>query len=288
MESKIFKDNTFNKDFNQNGYIIFDHHQADISDRLTQVFSKYTAENTSSGFNTTHFSNNLSYKKEVLQLAKDIFKESFSELFLQHEVFFANLMIKPPQSNDLLPVHADWAYIDESQNSVISLWIPAVDITDDNGALGVIPSSSHLYEKVRGPEIVSSYRKFDKTLKEEKGVLLPISKKQAVIYDLKLLHYSLPNFTNTPRIAINITLKPKNADLIHYSKQGDVIHKYNDLNEEFFLNYHAHQVPEEKVPCKIIPITPQISDDQIIEFYQLPKKDIPPSLWEKITHIFKY
>ena len=287
MKRKVFKSKTFNNEFYKSGYIVFDHNQTSISERLSQLYTKYSHENVNKGFNTTHFSHNSNYKREVLQLAKDIFKESFSEQLIEYEVFFANLMIKTPNNKDLLPVHADWVYVDEDKYSAISIWIPADDITDQNGPFGIIPNSCQLYEPIRGPEIVSSFRKFDKVLKDEKGVLLPITRKQAVLYDLRLLHYSLPNRTSTPRIAINITLKHRNSEIIHYSKQGNKIHKFNHLNEEFFHNYHAHQIPKDKVPSEVIPITPQISDKEIIEHFQLSVSSKSPSLWEKITHIFK-
>lgn len=289
MRKSVFIREELNKEISQNGYIVFDHRNDEIPLILQELYSKYSEESPNSGFNTTHFSHNRQYKEEVLLVAKMIFELGFEHLFENYEVFFANFMVKTPGDNHLLPVHADWAYIDEDNESIISLWIPAVNISKDNGALGVIPKSHLLYEKVRGPEIVSSFRKFDKDLMEQRGVLKLITNLQAVIYDLRLLHYSLPNFSDKVRIAINITLKPKDVELIHYSQQGDKIYKYDHLDEKFYLNYNAHQIPENLKPCEILPIIQQISDEEVIKFHCLEIGENTPhlSFWEKISSIFK-
>jgi hypothetical protein len=287
MKRDVFKNEILNDDFNKNGYVIINHLENSIPERLQNIYEKHSIESVNSGFNTTHFSQNRKYKEEVLALAKDIFDKNIAELFNQYEVFFSNLMIKKANSNEVLPVHADWTYTDERKYTTISIWIPAINTTLDNGTLGIIPFSHNLYEEIRGPEIVSSYRKFDKILKEEKGVLLPISNHQAIIYDLRLLHFSLPNQSDDTRIAINITIKPKSAELIHYSGQGVEIFKFNQLDQNFFLKYNAHQIPEGTKPIEIIATVSQIQDQKIIDFYELHTKDQTSNTWKRILNTFK-
>lgn len=286
---EVFISEKLNSQLFQDGYIIIDQTQDNICKEISHIFSQYHSEHTRKGFSTTHFSSDRKYKEEVLAVSKEIFDCYFSHLFNSYEVIFSNLMVKTPDSEAILPVHADWTYIDEKQGPALSIWIPIQDITEENGAFGVIPGSHHLYVEKRGPEIVSPYRVFDYILKEKKGVLLPIRKSQAIIYDLRLLHFSLPNLSENTRVAINITIVPKGSELVHYTMKEDKIYKYEHLDEEFFLNYHAHQIPEGIMPDEILSVEHNIDSDTISSYYLLNEEAAPEDGWlGKLLTLFKH
>ncbi|MCO5233318.1 MAG: phytanoyl-CoA dioxygenase family protein [Chitinophagales bacterium] len=287
MKRQVFRDAHLNTQFLKDGHVLYAHNTQDIGKKLQEAGIKYQDECTHLGFNTTHFSFNKAYKKEIAEMGIELFNEYFTHLFIDYKVLFSNLMIKTPGSDALLPVHADWAYVDETQYTAISIWMPAIQTDYENGAFGIIPHSHQLAEKMRGPEIVSSYRKYDNLLKEKRGKLLPIGNKEAIIYDLRLLHYSLPNTTNQTRIAINIVIVPKEAEIFHYSFLNNKICKYKHLDNTFFLNYHAHQIPEQVQADEEVEYLQQICDEEIIHYYHLEEEKVKKSYLEKVMQFIK-
>ena len=287
---KILTDEKLNQLMDTEGYLVLKLKQPNLSASICQVFEKYKSDcHFSSGFHSTHFSNNVQYKKEVFNLALKIFDENFKALFNGYKVLFSNLMVKLPSTSNIVPVHADWVYLDEKRHTAISLWIPVVNTSNRNDVLGVIPKSHLIYDEFRGPNIISPLRKYDEIIMNHYGKSLPISPSEAIVYNLKLQHYSRPNTSNDTRIAINITIIPQDAEVIHYFQSNQVINKYRHLDETFFFNYHNHHIPEGRMPDEIFQKAIQMSESEIIEFYKLDhlhdKKE--NSLLDKLKHYLK-
>ncbi len=285
---RVFLDNNLNDELNENGYVVYTHHNESIAQRVKDIFGKYSPAPNFNNFHTTHFSTNTEYKREVLQLAHAVYTESLEKLFSDYEVLFANLMVKYPGEDSIVPTHADWAYIDETKQSAVSVWIPAIDTQNRNDAFGVIPKSHQLYDTHRGPNIVSPYRPYDKEIMEQYGNSLQINPMQAVIYDLRLLHYSKPNLSDNIRMAINIVLIPKGVEVVHHNQTEDKIYMLKGLNKDFFLNYHAHQIPENHQPYAVLDRAKQVTDSEIKELYKVShvSEEKKKSLWERMKSLF--
>ena len=274
--------------FEQEGHIIINHKEENISKKILGLYHKYSKEHQEKGFNTTHFSHNSTYKKELLELSKKIYQEYFEQYFDNYKVVFTNFMIKNPGSMDILPTHADWSFTENDSPPTISLWIPTIDINSQNGILGIIPKSHLLSENMRGPGIVSSFRKWDETLKRERGRQYSLSHLQTIAYDLRLLHYSLPNLNKDTRVALNITLVPQDSSLVHYTFHNNRIFKFENFDENFYLNYHAHEFPEHIQPSASYPYRLQIPNQKISNFYNLGDSNKNSNgVWNKIKSIFK-
>lgn len=269
MSESIIKDKRYSYLLNQEGYFIYTHDNNSFQSEVLEIFKKYSPKPNFSNFHTTHFSENVQYKKDVFNLSKRVYEESFRKLFHNYEVLFANLMVKFPGDDGMMPVHADWTYVDESKHTAISIWIPMLDTANRNDALGVIPSSHELFDIHRGPNIISPTRMYNKKIMDRHGKSLYINQSQAVIYDLKLLHYSKPNLSKGVRVAINITIIPKNAEPIHYNKFNNQVHEYRNLDSNFFLGYHAQQIPSSVQPAKIFKTPKQVSKKDLLKRYDI-------------------
>lgn len=78
------------------------------------------------------------------------------------------------------------------------------------------------------------------------GKLLPVKSGEAVIYNHRLLHYSMPNNSNKVRPAINLSMVPQNTAMIHYTvpEGTEGVHRYEIEDNDFFIYYDNFQVPE--------------------------------------------
>lgn len=282
-----FLSNEYQKEIEENGYVIHTHNQFLITQKVNSLYDRYYSEHHQHPFTTSHFSFNKKYKEELFNLSQEIFEQYFAPLFNNYRLLFSNLMIKHPHTEGHLPMHADWSYVDEEKFRAISIWLPTIDTNEKNGILGVIPQSHLLAEEMRGPEIISTYRKFDSLIQKNNGALLPITCHQALIYDLRLQHFSLPNYTDETRVAINIVIVPKEAQIHHFIRKEDKIYCYGNLDSDFYLDYNAHQIPERYQPSEIRPIEHNITDRDILSFYHLqPEKD-KMNFWSRFKSLFK-
>lgn len=241
----IFKDNVLQKELEDKGYIqlpLLD--SADIA-QLYEVFTRHNAE-YNQPFHTSHFSTEVNYKRQVNEAVIKIVFAKLTAVLENCRPIFGNLMIKQGNSDYFMPLHADWTYVDEDKFRSIAVWIPLVDTNEENGCLGVIEGSHKVMSKIRGPRIAVTSCNYNEEWIRKFGKLLPVKAGCAIIYDHALMHYSPPNKSKEARPALNLSIVPAEADIIHYCipEGAGEIEVYKVDNSEFYLNYNNYQRPE--------------------------------------------
>lgn len=241
----VLTDKALNDKLEKNGYVILDFISESTLKELLHCY-KEKAPSFENGFHTTHFSKDQAYKQSVNDSIISIISEDLINKTKHLEPVFANFMIKATAEYSQLPIHADWTYVDEKLYNSYSIWIPLIDTTTENGCLGIIPFSHHITHSVRGPNIKQFSFPYDNLLVEKMGKLLPLKAGKAILYNHRLLHYSLPNKTKKIRPAVNISLVPKGVPLVHYTlpENERKIHKYLVGEPSFFIAYNNFQIPE--------------------------------------------
>ena len=120
---KVFKDTQLQKQFDQKGYVLLpsllNGEQLDI---LSSLFIKFQAE-VEGAFYTTHFSKDIIYKKQVHDtIVAVVFPQSAT--YLNNIVpLFGNFMVKNVDREFAMDLHADWAYVNESEFCSVARWI---------------------------------------------------------------------------------------------------------------------------------------------------------------------
>ena len=96
-----------------------------------------------------------------------------------------------------IPWHQDSGYGQLEPPLDLTVWIALDDCTLDNGCLWVLPGSEHRglqpHEEIGGLRGVAV---------DEAGIALPMAAGDAVLFGGLLLHRSLPNSTDVPRVAL--------------------------------------------------------------------------------------
>jgi hypothetical protein len=250
-----FKDPSFQKEFDQKGYVLVPSLlNSEQIDTLNSVFQKFRTR-YEGPFHTSHFSRDISYKQQVHDaIAATVFPSAASYLNDFRPVF-GNFMIKNADHDFAMPLHSDWTYVNEPEFSSAAVWIPLVDVSAENGCLGIIEGSHKVTDRIRGPEIQESARKDDKDWAKRYGKLLPMKAGDAIIYNHALLHYSPPNKSSSIRPAVNLSLAPANAPLIHYCipEGSKEIEMYQVTDSNFFIHYNHFQRPETGTLVKTMP-----------------------------------
>jgi ectoine hydroxylase-related dioxygenase (phytanoyl-CoA dioxygenase family) len=116
-----------------------------------------------------------------------------------------------------VPWHQDKSYWPQaSANPVITVWVPLVDATLENGCLHIMPRThrqkvlSYHHEQVTG----TRYLEVDaEHLGKEKAPLpLPVRKGDAILFNDRCIHSSTPNRSDHVRWAIDLRYQPTSQD----------------------------------------------------------------------------
>jgi hypothetical protein len=168
-------------------------------------------------------------------------------------------------------MHADCTYVNEEISTSVSIWIPLIDTTINNGCLGVIEGSHLITNKIRGPGIQQNSFTQDRNWIKKYGTLLPVKAGDAIIYHHGLLHYSLANSSAESRPALNLSVAPIDSSIVHYCvpEGAEEIEKYKVDDNDFFLDYDNFQRPRhgkllEKFPRSHV----KFIDDKMQNYHQ--------------------
>ena len=117
-----------------------------------------------------------------------------------------------------VPWHQDKSYWpDANANPVITVWIPLVDSTHENGCLHLIPRThkkravSHGEESYSGTAYLEIAPSEIESRKKE-IIALPMKSGSAVLFNDRLIHSSTPNQSDHVRWSVDLRYQPTNQD----------------------------------------------------------------------------
>jgi phytanoyl-CoA hydroxylase len=122
----------------------------------------------------------------------------------------------PKVAAGAVPWHQDKSYWpDANSNPVITVWIPLVDSTPENGCLHLIPGThtrrviAHDQETYSGTGFLALP---DTVARGEKVLQLPMKTGSAVFFNDRLLHMSTPNNSDHVRWSVDLRYQPTDQD----------------------------------------------------------------------------
>jgi len=277
-----FQNLSFQKQFERKGYVLLSSllSEGEVKE-LYDLFERFQSQ-FSGPFHTTHFSKDLSYKKEVHDSITSIVFPRVATHLNHFVPLFGNFMIKNAGAQTSMDLHADWTYVDEQRHSSAAVWIPLVDVNEENGCLGVIEGSHKVTNSIRGPMIRQSSRQKDDDWAKRYGKLIPMKAGDAIVYDHRLLHYSPSNKTTKIRPALNLSMAPETASWLHYClpEGAKEIELYAVPDSSFYLHYNNFQRPETGALVKTLPSnTEEYIDARMEQFWKT-------SMLNKIKQLF--
>jgi ectoine hydroxylase-related dioxygenase (phytanoyl-CoA dioxygenase family) len=242
---QIFKDKVNQDFFEKEGYLILPTLDKQEIESLTLYYESLHL-NDEKGFGF-HVSMDQSDKGLCAEIQTNIWKTvlpKLDEYVENYKPFVASYVIKESNPKGMVPAHQDWTFVDKENEGFgsITCWTALVDMTLDNGCMGVIKGSNKLMQNFRpspSPQTpvplsdhMFSIFPYLKTLEMKAG--------ETLFFDNRTFHASPPNTTNEIRLAVGVGITQKDAELVHYFLKPDgnknTILKYK-VDENFFLKY---------------------------------------------------
>jgi len=241
----VFKDPDLEERFQKDGYVIVPFLSPEKVKTLHRVYEESLAR--SGGLiNSEHISydftfidQNKAYKEEIFSIIQQAFEEEQSLYLDRYLPIIANFIRKRPHQGEV-PLHQNWAFVNEQVCSSISIWCPLLNSHKANGTLQVVPGSHKRFGAVRGPMIPWELENIKDQIIEKYLVPMEVGAGMAVILDDSIVHYSAPNRTEEFRLAIQLICIPEEFPSIHYhinpKLSHDTVHVYK-VDRDFYMAF---------------------------------------------------
>jgi hypothetical protein len=227
---------------------------------------------------TAHLSD-LDLRMKMNDFIKANFLRAIDEVFVNANALGGSYIAKGKGEAGTLKPHQDWNIVDEDQYRSFNIWVPLVNLKEDNGAICIMPQS-HLWQKTyRSANISSVFELQEKDLWERMSKLY-MKAGEALIYDHRLIHASGENKTEEIRLATVFGIIPDEADMLYYHQKDKETVEVYESNPEFFLYGNIFEGPKglklrreisiQKNPEKkegVLPTAPISLKDKIKAFF---------------------
>ncbi len=250
---RVLKDDKYEEQFQKDGYVRIPFLTSDEVKELKQLY--FDSLPNSGGlirageisYDFTFIDKNIDYKREVFDIISKRFEGLVDKYLADFTPVIANFIRKHPEDGEV-PMHQNWAFVDESKYISVSIWCPLVDSNEKNGTLQVVPGTHKRYGEIRGPMISWELENIKEEIIANDMIPMNINAGEAIVLDDSIVHYSNLNATEGLRLAIQLILIPSYTNSIHYHMNPSVDkHKVKvlEVDREFYMNFNPWKQPGE-------------------------------------------
>lgn len=244
----IFKDPHLQRQFDEKGYVLLSTLNAEEAEHLLNYYKNQEFDNKiEAGFHISLDNQNEDLVKEVGATINKTLAPKMESVFDDCQIFTASYVIKEPGLQNIVPPHQDWTFVDETQFCSATVWTALMDVTEKNGALGVIPGSHTIFNHKRSspsPQSKSPLADHIFTLFPFVDVI-EMKAGESLIFDNRLIHASPPNLSDQARIAVGIGITQAEAQLKHFYQNplSGKLEEY-DVNKDFYTWFNNKRLSD--------------------------------------------
>ena len=222
MKKPTFISESFEVDFNNNGYIIIKNflnkeELNKVFKELNNVYDKNYIQKVGM-WNSLY---NLSKEEGIIisEFLLELLKPKLKMIVKDFKVLVATFMVKNPNKNSASELHKDF-FIDESKFEYRNFWIPLVDINYENEMLYVIPKSHKVFNYPQPMFVKWPYKSIEETIMKQ-AVNVMASAGDLVVYADRTLHGSYINYSKEARPVIHFGALHTDANLSYYKLNSE-------------------------------------------------------------------
>jgi ectoine hydroxylase-related dioxygenase (phytanoyl-CoA dioxygenase family) len=206
---KVFRDDAHQQQFERDGYVVVPFYDREEIAALLKLYGNIQPK-VEEGFFPSTFSQDKDYRTKADVSIRAICERGIAAYFQDVKVVCGCFIVKAPVPESSMCVHQDMTLVDESRYTGINIWVPLIDLDDENGTLEVLPGSHRIFPSYRGASIPGIYEESGEEIKKYMTKLYPRAG-EAIIFDQSIIHYSEANRSGQPRIVTNTYLTHRDA-----------------------------------------------------------------------------
>lgn len=200
MSKVIFKDPALQEQFEREGFAKLRLLEPEDIEVLREMFHSYFPE-VPPAFNSSSYLSDYATKDEICWKVAEVLRPRLEKHFVNFRLFGSAFLSKAPGPHSEMPMHQDWSIVDESQFVAVNIWTPLQATTEHNGTIEVLKGSHKYFHVLRAPTLPFVFKGMEDTIKQ---YLTPVPAEagDAVVLNQAVVHYSKPNLSDAPRLAI--------------------------------------------------------------------------------------
>lgn len=198
---KVFRDDAHQQQFERDGFILLPFYKPEEIRELTALYHRLHPKDEI-GFFPSTFSKDKNYRTVADEEIRRIGSRAMEYYLQDVKVMCGSFIVKSPVPESAMCVHQDMTLVDESKYTGINIWVPLIDLNDENGTLEALPGSHRIFPTYRGSTVPGIY---DESSEEIKKYLVKLYPKagEAIFFDQSIIHYSDANRSDQTRIVTN-------------------------------------------------------------------------------------
>ncbi len=274
----VMADSEFNRRLSETGFVHIPFLQPDEVKALRELFFNFYASESYPGLYVSAFHSPRETMREVSRLNSEIFDRAMHLHFRHVQRLGGSFIVKAPDDQNLLHPHQDWSIVDEAHYHSYTVWVPLQDITEENGAMYVLPGSHNWVRGYRHITIPSLYGKvYDLAWKHSVPVYMKAG--EALVFDQALAHASKPNTGKELRIAATQGLITQGAQMRIYLNNHGTVEEYA-CDSEFYLEPEAQTGPFPFPKLRDTDFKPfQLNEQDFFTFAGINEPQVKKSHW---------
>lgn len=189
-------------------------------------------------FHCTFLDTNVDYKRRAQHLIREVFSSYVERSLDGYEILTGNFFIKAPGTGQLM-VHRNFSFLEDINDTTVTLWCPLVDVDESNGTIQVVEGSHNVVRQITTPTVAPFFQHFENEIigKYSKPILLKAG--EGLIFDDNVLHGSAKNNSNAPRYVVQMVCVPKDRQCVVYyldHTAKDNRFELFAINSDFFID----------------------------------------------------
>ena len=254
---KLFKNTSYQKQFEEEGYVIIDLPNPYIIDDVDREYQNLKPNDNfdpqNDRYHCSFIDSNVEYKRKSYEIFLQYFMPFINQFLIDYELLLGNFYVKPKNSGEL-EIHQNWSIVDETKHTTVTIWIPLQDTNELNGTIEIVPGSNKISNNITCLHAPYYFNNFEQELKHKYFKLINIKKGQVVVFDDNIIHYSKINKSDEPRRAIQLITVPKEAELVIHLIDPENTNYFNLFNttKEFYLTHDLSHFIDGNPPLKKI------------------------------------
>jgi len=240
----ILKDSKANDAFFKKGYALSEQIDKKSLDRITALNQQLSIPDYfGCGFNVGMNSDIISLRMQMQDEIKSILAPFVESLLYDFIPYTASFLNKHPRKDCFVIAHQDFTYTDETLYPSFMCFIPLVDTTIKNAALGFVPGSHLYYDNIRAfpfPGVPTPVTENSVELMQYFDIV-EMKAGQIIFFSHNTIHGSFSNYSNATRPAVGMSFIKKNTSpylFLHNPKTaGKTILQY-EVDTYSLVNYN--------------------------------------------------
>lgn len=244
---KIFFKEDFQEQFIRKGYVtsplLSDDEVAYILEEIRKLRPDDDFLQTDNGqfsiaVHSTIFDADVNYRRKANGLIREVFAPRIKQILVDYEIHSCNFFIKASNGNGYIGPHHHPPLIADTNDTVVTFWCPLVDADELNGTLQVVEGSHKVIPVIQFPCYAACYEDFTNKIFEKYMKEIPTKAGSCVAFDDTLVHGSQPNYSTSPRPAVQVSCVPSDAKTVFYFLDRNNLQKdfeVYEVGKDFFI-----------------------------------------------------